>query len=378
VTLEESRIEIDHIDNEVLKLFEKRMNIADGIAREKMKTGLSILNVAREQSILDKAKNSVDSEYSQYAVSLCNYIMELSRNRQRDILANESGKNFRFREEIGKPREELASPRIAVQGVPGSYAGIAAAKMYENSKLEFVDSWDKVLCCIQDGSCDYGVLPVENSTAGSVIDVYDLLLKYKYYIVKALQLPISHSLLGVRGSAIAEIKDVYSHPHAFPQCTPFFEKHHRLNKVPYCNTAIAAQYVAKMGDRTKAAIASPECAHIYGLDVLAESIQQTDDNCTRFVSISKSLELHEDSNKISIIFALPHITGSLYRTLSRFALDGLNLTKIESRPDPKTPFEYFFYIDFIGNTNSEQTMNLLGTLRDELPTFYFLGCYDET
>lgn len=377
MTIDESRSEIDKIDSDILRLFEKRMKISDSIARVKMKDGLPVLNTGREQAILDKAKNSVTPEYSQYAVSLCSYIMELSRSRQHDILTAEGGIKFKFNSEISLARAEIASPRVAVQGVPGSYAGIAAAKMYGGCELEFVDSWDKVMCCLQDGSADYGVLPVENSTAGSVIDVYDLLLKYKYNIVKALQLPVSHCLLGVRGAVLADIKDVYTHPHAFPQCKPFFDKHCGLNKIPYCNTAIAAQTVAQMGDRTKAAIASKECAHIYGLDVLAESIQQTDDNCTRFISISKKLELHGEANKISLIFSLPHVTGSLCRTLSRFSMCGHNLTKIESRPDPKTPFEYYFYVDFIGSISSAQTANMLGALRDELPFFYFLGNYDE-
>jgi chorismate mutase / prephenate dehydratase len=377
MTLEESRREIDKIDSELQDLFARRMAIADNIALVKAADGISILNIARENEILEKVRKATPKDYAQYAVSFYSYLMELSRNRQRDILINNGNFQFSLKNALGAPFAEIAEPRVAVQGVPGSFAGTAAAKMYQKGKISFIESWEEVLCCVQDGSADYGVLPVENSTAGSVIDVYDLLLKYKYNIVKALQLPVTHSLLGVRGASLSDVRNVYSHPHAFPQCSSFFEAHPRLTKHPHSNTAMAAKMVAQTGDRSKAAIASPECAHIYGLDILADGIQQQDNNRTRFISISKRFELHEKADKISIVFSLPHITGSLYRTLGRFALGGHNLTKIESRPDPLIPFEYYFYVDFIGNAGVQQTMNLLGTLSDELPTFSFLGNYEE-
>lgn len=377
MTLDESRREIDEIDEQLQALFARRMAVADNIALVKAADGISILNVAREKEILEKVRAGAPEEYAQYAVAFYSYLMELSRNRQRDVLINSGSFRFRLRDELGEPREEIARPRVVAQGVPGAFAGIAAAKLYPKGKISFIDSWEEVLCCVQDGTADYGVLPVENSTAGSVIDVYDLLLKYKYNIVKALQLPVTHSLLGVRGSSLSEVREVYSHPHAFPQCSAFLEQHPRMTRRPYSNTAKAAEMVAQAGDRTKAAIASTECAHIYGLDILAEGIQQQDNNCTRFISVSKRFELHEKADKVSIIFSLPHTTGSLYRTLSRFALGGHNLTKVESRPDPHVPFEYYFYVDFIGNVCAAQTMNLLGTLRDELPNFFFLGNYEE-
>ncbi|HEX2937955.1 MAG TPA: prephenate dehydratase domain-containing protein [Ruminiclostridium sp.] len=377
MTLEDARKEIDNIDSQLFELFLKRMNISDDIARIKMHEGVSILNSAREQKVLKKVESFSPEDYAQYSAALASFIMELSRNRQRDILLNEGSLNYDFLNEINDPQEETNSPRVAVQGVAGCFAGKAASKLYPDGTLQFVDKWDDVLYSLQDGSADYGILPVENSTAGSVIDVYDLLLKYKCYIVKGLQLPVTHSLLGVRGASVSDIKSVYSHPHAFPQCQSFFKEHCRFNKIPYFNTAMAAQMVAKAGDKSKAAIASGECAHIYGLDVLADSIQDSDLNCTRFIAVSKNLELHENANKISLVFSLPHITGSLYRTLSRFSLNGLNLTKIESRPDPKTPFEYYFYVDFVGNTKAPKTANLLGALNEELPFFNFLGNYHE-
>ncbi len=167
------------------------------------------------------------------------------------------------------------------------------------------------------------------------------------------------------------------HPHAFPQCSTFFEKYKDMNKIPLPNTAMAAEMVAKSGDKTKAAVASKECALIFGLEILAQSIQQTNDNCTRFISISKRREINENADKISLVFSLPHVTGSLYRTLARFSLNDLNLTQIISRPNKDKLFEYFFYVDFNGSIKSQNTLNLLGSLNDELPYFYFLGNYKE-
>lgn len=377
MTLDETRNEIDKIDSQLFELFLKRIRISDDIARIKMRDGISILNPAREQEIIKNVEKSAPEEYAPYSVALAKYIMELSRNRQRDILSNESDYQYKFKDEISNPRCQVNNPRVAVQGVPGCFAGKAAAKMYPNGNLQFVEKWDDVLCALRDGSSDYGVLPVENSTAGSVIDVYDLLLKYKCYIVRGIQLPVTHCLLGIRGASMSDIKNVYSHPHAFPQCQTFFENHCRFSKIPYFNTAMAAKMVAESGDKSKAAIASAECARIYGLDILADSIQDSGVNCTRFIAVSKEFEFQEDSNKISLIFSLPHITGSLYRTLSRFSLNGLNLTKIESRPDPKTPFEYYFYVDFIGSIKVPKVINLLGALNEELPFFEFLGNYSE-
>lgn len=376
MTLDESRAEIDKIDAELLKLFEKRLSVCEDIAREKMKNGLPILNAGREKAVLEKAKSAVSPDYAQYAEFLTSYIMELSRSRQREIMETARGAEA-SKSEIVRSCGEVQNPRVAVGALPGSYAAIAAAKMYEGCELVYLGSFEEVVCCLEDGSADYGVLPVENSTAGSVIDVYDLLLKYKCNIVKALPIRVNHCLLGVRGAALSDIREVYSHPHAFPQCSDFFNRRRRIKKSPCSSTASAAEAVAKTGDPSKAAIASAECAHIYGLDILAESIQDADNNCTRFISVSKRAEIHDSANKISLIIKLPHVTGSLYRALSRFALCGLNLTKIESRPDPKTPFEYYFYVDFLGSLSSQKTVDMLRALKEELPFFYFLGCYNE-
>lgn len=378
LTLEESRNEIDRIDKEMFSLFEERMRVAENIARIKIEKHLPILNSSREDDVLEKASNSVSSEYSQYAKEFSAYVMNLSKARQKEIHSLLVKNSDDYSKNLLSSKQEIKKPIVAVQGVRGSYASIAAKKMYENCTLKFVDNFADVMKAITADECDYGVLPVENSTAGSVIDVYDLLINYKLNIVKAYKLPISHCLLGVHGTTIETIKEVYTHPHAFPQCKPFFKENKEIKKIKCQNTAVAAKTVYEMNDISKAAIASEDCAKLYNLEIIAENVQQSDDNCTRFVSVSKQPEIHENADKVSLILSLPHKTGSLYRFLASFSLCGLSLTKIESRPDPATPFEYIFYVDFLGNIKSEKTLNLISSLHDELPCFYFLGNYNES
>lgn len=377
MTLDQARLEINKVDNGLLELFTKRMDIAGEIARIKLNEGKEIFNSEREKAIFKKVEIAVPENYSQYAVSLYTEIMALSRNYQHEIFASKAHASSGFENEIKVSQKELETPKVAVQGVPGAYSSIAAGEMYPDGSLIYNEKWEDVLIKVENGSADYGVLPIENSSAGTVADVYDLLLKHKCNIVKAYQLKVEQCLLGVPGAEISDIKNVYSHPHAFPQCPSFFEEHNKLNEIKCPNTAMAAEMVAKCGDKTKAAIASKECAKIYDLDVLAESIQQACDNRTRFISVSKRREFHSDASKISVVISLPHVTGSLYRTLAQFSLSGHNLTQIISRPNKDKPFEYFFYIDFSGSINNTKTANLLMTLKEELPYFCFLGNYEE-
>lgn len=377
MTLDEARLEINKVDDQILKLFTKRMDTASEIARIKLNESKEIFNAEREKAILEKVGKAVPEKYSQYAVSLYTEIMALSRNYQHEIFASKTHALSDFENEIKNAQKELKTPKVAVQGVNGAYSSIAAKKMYPDGSLSYNQKWEDVLIEVENGTADYGVLPIENSSAGTVADVYDLLLKHKCSIVKAYQLKVEQCLLGIRGAKISDIKDVYSHPHAFPQCLSFFKEHKNLNEVTCKNTAMAAEMVAKCGDRTRAAIASKECAEIYGLDVIAESIQQAGDNRTRFVSVSKKREFHSGASKISVVISLPHVTGSLCQTLAQFSLNGHNLTQIISRPNKNKPFEYFFYIDFLGSINDEKTANLLRTLKEELPFFCFLGNYEE-
>ena len=376
MTLDELRNEIDEIDRQLIELFAKRMQAIESVAVIKKENGLTIYNSSRERAIIERVQSSVEPKFSFYASSFCSHLLELSKALQREIIS-QGHTNEYFTAIINTIRKEVINPRVCVQGAIGSYSMEAAQMMYPDCQITHLSKWKDVLNDVEAGICDYGVLPVENSSAGSVNEVYDLLIKHRHFIVKALPLSVDHYLLGIRGANLNDITNVYSHAHAFPQCSEFFAKHYKLQKIAFANTAMAAEFVAKAGRKDYAAIAAKECAHIYGLDIIAKSIQMNSDNTTRFVSVSKIPEIDDNANKISIVFTLPHLTGSLYRTLSRFALAGLNLNKIESRPNAEKNFEYYFYVDFTGSIKSKNILTLLSALKDELPVFAFLGNYSE-
>lgn len=377
MNLDEARARIDQIDRQMAVLFEQRLNAVLDVARYKKEHGLVVLDPTREEAVLARVRESVSPALADYAVSLWESLMELSKSLERSTIASDSPGVRAIRDLAATTSAPLPHPRVAVQGVAGAYAHLAAGQMYPDGDISFCERWADVFYALQDGLCDYGVLPVENSSAGAVAEVYDLMRQFQFYIVKAYPLPVRHCLLGVRGATLGDIRQVYTIPIAYMQCADFFKKHHRIRQIPIANTAMAAQQVARLGDKTCAALCSRECAQLYGLDILAENIQQTSTNCTRFISISRRLEIPPNANKISLLFTLPHVTGSLHRTLARFANGGLNLTKIESRPNPDKNFEYVFYLDFTGTLAAPSTTALLGNLWDELMVFHFLGNYYE-
>lgn len=376
MTLSELRMEINRIDQQLMKLFVERMSVVDNIARVKKAEGLSVMVPDREKEVLENALTAVPREIIFYGTSLYRHILELSRERQREIRST-CGTEGPISELLRSAKPCVDHPRVCVQGVEASFAMSAALSIYPDARLTYVDKWSDILYSLAEGSCDYGVLPVENSSAGSVGEVFDLLIKYRFFIARAVSLPVSHYLLGVRGAKISDIRRVYSHPHAFPQCGDYLRKHPRFELIPYTNTAAAAEYVAREGRKEYAAISSRDCAHIYGLDILAKSIQSNIGNRTRFISVAKRPEFAPDANKVSLFFSLPHVTGSLYRTLARFAVNGINISKIESRPNPERSFEYYFYLDFTGSVRSRPTLDLLNALSEELPGFHMLGNYCE-
>lgn len=376
MTLSELRMEINRVDDQIMKLFIERMSIVDDIARLKKAEGLSIMVHDREKEVLERVLAPVSREITFYAASLYRHVLELSRERQREILSGGSTQGP-ISALLKSAKTPVDHPRVCVQGVEASFAMSAALRIYPDARLTYVDRWEDILYALADGSCDYGVMPVENSLAGTVGEVFDLLIKYRIYIARAVSLPVDHYLLGVRGAKLTDIRRVYSHPHAFPQCSEYLRKHPRFELAPYTNTAAAAEYVAREGKREYAAISSRDCAHLYGLDILAKSIQQSTHNCTRFISVARQPEIDPDANKVSLFFTLPHVTGSLYHTLARFAANGINISKIESRPNREHNFEYYFYLDFVGSVRSRPTLDLLNALSEELPGFHFLGNYCE-
>lgn len=371
--LGEIRTEIDKIDNELIELFKKRMDCAKAVGYYKKEKNVPVLNEARENEILDAVEEK-GGEYGAHARLLYSNIMELSRALQHNIVG--SGKELKSIIENAKDTVPLADVKVGYQGIKGANGHEATIQLFPQGNATSYKTFDDVFEAVDKGEITFGVLPVENSTAGSVSSVYDLILKHRFYIVGALDLPIDYCLAGIKQTEFAEIEKVWSHPQSLSQCANYIAKNN-FEPTPCSNTAVAALDVAKEKRLNVAAICSYKAAEEYGLKVLDNHLQDNNGNTTRFIVISKKLYIPKDANKISLCFSLPHVTGSLYSMLCRFNSLGLNLTKIESRPRKGKEFEYLFYLDFSGNVHSNDVTDLISQLSEEMPEFSFLGNYNE-
>ncbi len=371
--LSEIRSDIDKIDSEIIELFKKRMDCAKEVGIYKKSQNTPVLNQDRENDILDAVEKK-GGEYGAHARLLYSNIMELSRALQHNIVG--SGKGLKT--VIANAEEQFPSENIKVgyQGIKGANGHEATLRLFPNGTAVNYKTFSDVFSAVDSGEINYGVLPVENSTAGSVSTVYDLILRHRFYIVGALDLPIDYCLAGLNQSEFSDIEKVWSHPQSLSQCANYIAKNN-FDSSPCSNTAIAARDTATEKRLNVAAICSYKAAEEYGLKILDNHIQDNDVNTTRFIVISKKLYIPENANKISLCFSLPHVTGSLYSLLCRFNSLGLNLTKIESRPRQDKGFEYLFYLDFSGNVHSEDVIALISQLSEEMPEFSFLGNYCE-
>ena len=366
MSLDEIRKEIDAVDSELVTLMKKRMQCSLKVAEIKRAENLPVYHPGREKQILDKVEG-LSGEYGIYVRNIYQSIMTVSRSLQNDTLFKDSG----FAEKISALPDFAEYSRVICQGAEGAFSHAAAKKMFGDRAFEFYKNFEDVFEKISEDENAVGVLPVENSTAGYVTNVYDLMLKYGHWIVKAVHLDVSQNLLSV--GSFEEIKTVYSHPHALKQCSRFLREN-GIKAVEFENTALAAKYVAELGDPSVAAIGSVTAAELYDLKITKSAIQDEKDNVTRFIAISKKPFIDKNSNTVSLAFEIPHEKGSLYSMLGRFADLGPNLTKIESRPAGHD-FEYRFYIDFSGNVFDKRVLNLLSSLEAELSFFVFLGNY---
>ena len=365
------REEIDEIDGQLLPLFLRRMDCSQRVAQLKGEAGMPVFSPQREQAILDKVREQ-GGEDGDAAAALYRSIMAISRAKQHKILQN--GGAFRELERTAARTLHTEGARVVCQGVVGAFSHKAARSFFGEISPSFEPTFQQVFEDVATGSADFGVLPVENSAAGSVTAVYDLILRYRFYIVGAVDVKVEHCLAAGKGTGTPTA--AASHPQALSQCSGYL-KSHGLKALEWSNTAAAAQYVAQECPPGVAAVCSKEAAREYGLQILQENIQNEAENTTRFIVISKDAILPGDAGKISLCFSLPHETGSLSSVLERFAMEGLNLTKIESRPLPGKNFEYDFYLDFTGNIHHPKTLDLICALQDELPRFSFLGNYSE-
>ncbi len=372
--LKNIRNEIDSIDAQIAELFTKRMDCAVAVAETKKETHTPILNAAREEEVLDRVE-ALSGRYGKYTRLLYDNIMALSRELQYAIINGDSELKNTIENAETALDTESSDWHIACLGAAGSNSHIAAQKYFPNGKISLEKNFDKVFEAVKSDKCDFGVLPVENSSAGSVSRVYDLILKYRYFIVGEIDLPIEHCLCAIPQTDISNIEYVLSHEQGLSQCSLFISEN-GFKKEKTGSTSAAAETVAKEKRINWAAICTKQAADEYGLKVLDKNIQNNDNNCTRFVVISKKPVITEKANKISLCFTLNNRPGSLYTVLSRFASHGFDLTKIESRPIPDSQFDYLFYLDFIGNVReNENNRRMLCALSEELPEFSFLGNY---
>ncbi len=374
MSLQPIRDEIDQIDEQIIELFKRRMDCSKRVAEYKLENGIPIFNEERENQILDSVEEK-GGVYGGGARQLYSVIMGISRALQHDLL----GSGAKLKNEILSADHtvpfESNHIKVACFGVSGTYAHQAQRKLFPNCTPDFYSTFQDVFSAIQNNEAQFGVVPIENSSAGSVTDVYDLMLKYRFYIAASIEISVNHILAVNFGTAMENIKKIYSHSQALSQCSDFFRRHKNMKSETYVSTAAAAKMLSENQFTDAAVICSEDAAEKYGLEVIARGFQNNPNNTTRFLVIAKKLYIDDTSDKISLCFSLPHVKGSLYSILGRFAIHGLNLTKIESRPIFGTSFEYMFYLDFDGNAKDNDTLKLITALSEELKDFSFLGNY---
>ena len=376
--LDNYRVEIDDIDRELVSLIDKRMRVAEKIGSYKKENNLPVLDLTRERKKLDKITDMATEDMASYTRLLYNLIMDMSKDHQRKC----NGEVSLLVKDIEKAVENTDKmlpkrPLVACQGVMGAYSQQACDKIFDIPKVMYMKNFNGVFKAIDEGLCTYGVLPLENSTAGSVNKVYDLMMEYNFYIVKSIKFKIDHSLLALKGTKKEDIKEIFSHEQAIMQCSEYLKNMPGV-KVTVCeNTAAAAKKVAGSGRKDAAALASSVCGDLYGLNVIEEDVQDNGNNYTRFICISKKPEIYPGAEKTSIMLTLPHKPGALYSILSRLYTLGVNITKLESRPIPDKDFHFMFYFDIECNVYSKEFTRLISELESLSNEFRYLGSYSE-
>lgn len=363
------REQINEIDEALVKLFLQRMEIVTGVAEYKKRNSMEVLDRSREDQIINKHLQNINDENQRVQLKeFLESLMYISRKAQKKILNEDVA--------CEKKDENEEVYKIGFQGVEGSYSHQALIEYFgDKVGTEGFLNFKDVFEALKRDEIKYGILPIENSSTGAITEVSDLLGEYNFYIVGEKCIKVDHNLLGIEGTELSDIEEVYSHTQGFLQCTQFFDQHSDWRLIPYYNTARSAKYISKENSKKKACVASKQASEVYGLKVLKENINNSSNNHTRFIVIGKNIECNEQSNKVSVVMALPHKVGSLHSILKNFVDNNSNLVKIESRPIVDKAWEYFFYIDFDGNILDANTKNTLKSIEEESLYFKLLGNY---
>ena len=376
--LNDYRIKIDELDEKLLRLFVERMDIAAEIAEYKRANNMPVLNKNREREILARVSEQAGPKLAGYSRTMFSGLFNLSRAYQKSLLLSDSPLINEIEKALAAaPKAFPETGTVACQGVEGAYSQIACDKMFRYPNIVYMKTFEGVFQAVAQGMCEFGILPIENSSYGSVNAVYDLMKDYKFHITRSMKLKVDHVLLAPAGTRLEDIREIHSHEQALGQCSNFFKKHSGITVHVCENTAVAAQRVAESGRNDVAAISSRQCAELYGLNIIADGFQNSDHNYTRFICITKEMRVYPGADRISMMLTMPHEPGSLYSAISKFAALGLNLTKLESRPITGSDFEFMFYFDFEASLTNDEVTKLLGELSAGPEFFMFLGNYSE-
>lgn len=374
--MENEKTKIDLIDEEIIKLLAERVKVLDEESENK-KSQLPIESLRERKAKIMAMAEQYPEEIRNYIPVVVNLLNEMKGTKAGSIgeKGTLAGKVERSKNETNKLFPDFVT--VACQGTEGANSQIACDRIFRNSNIMFFDRFGAVFSAIEKGLCKYGVIPVENSYAGTVNTVYDLMMKHNFYIVRSIRLKITHHLLAKPGTKLEDVKEIYSHEQAISQCSEYLSTLKGVKIIPFENTAKAAKMVAESDRNDIAALASELCVKYYGLKTLASSVQNRDNNYTRFICISKDLEIYPGADRTSLMLVLPHEYGSLYKVLSKFHMLGINLLKLESRPLPNKEFEFMFYFDIEIPADSPKLLQLLNELDEVCDSFTYLGSYHE-
>lgn len=368
--LSEIRGKIDALDTEILDLFIERMNLTTDVARYKAENNMVVFQSDREKSIIKSVKENSPDELKKSAAFLFMNIMDISKVSQINAITPDF--------EIAFADKAKQRPSVAVQGIEGAYGHTAAKQLFQNGSISFYAAFYEVFEAVENGDVDYGIIPVENSTAGEVTTNMELLERHNVYICDTTTVECAHVLAAKKGVREEDIKMIFGHEQAIRQCEDYITSRDGLTVIPYHNNAAAAKMVAENPSNELGCICSEECAEMHGLGIVRKSIATDPDNSTRFICISKNVEVYDGADTVAVSLSIPNISGALYRLLTKFAVNGFSMTKIQSKPLPTEvkkhfPDDYMFYIEFTGSLRDTRVRKLLKNFEDELNFFKFHG-----